>query len=211
MKIALFGATGGVGLEFLRQSTDYPFDISAIDCQPEKLCGEFPYLKKIPASIYEYEVLREAVRGFDVVLSLVGVPVVSKVGEPNILYERVAENLIRLCRENKIPRLVVLTSGEAIEAKKDPWYFKYFLQSALRRSIYMDLLAMERMVRESGLNYTIVRSPFITCGKLTKDYRVIQDQWFTNGLDISGADLAHFLLECLKCEKTKYKTLGVSY
>lgn len=47
MKIALFGATGGTGLEFLRQSKNYNFDITAVVRSPEKLKDEFPNIKII--------------------------------------------------------------------------------------------------------------------------------------------------------------------
>ena len=59
MKIALFGATGGTGIEFLKQSSHYPYDITAVVRSPHKLGEAFADVKVIKASIDETETLIE--------------------------------------------------------------------------------------------------------------------------------------------------------
>lgn len=70
---------------------------------------------------------------------------------------------------------------------------------------------MEHIVTSSNLDYTIVRPPYLTKGKLTKKYRVIVDKWFEDDKDLSRADLAHYLLNCLEDDKISRRIVGVSY
>ena len=55
---------------------------------------------------------------------------------------------------------------------------------------------MERIVRASGLDWTIARPPRLTNGALTRAYGVADGRMpFGAGLTISRADVADFLLE----------------
>ena len=211
MKIALFGATGGTGIEFLKQSSHYPYDITAVVRSPHKLGEAFADVKVIKASIDETETLRAAVKDFDLVLSLVGISGILQARKPNALYQRTAQNLIRLCTENSIPRLMVVTSGGVVEATGEPWFFRYLLKPIFLKKMYDDMNIMEELVQQSGLNYTIVRPPFLTNGPLTKDYRVIYDQWFEDDKDLSRADLAHYLLEAIDDSRARNRIVGLSY
>lgn len=211
MKIALFGASGGTGLEFLKQSAHYPYDITAVVRSPHKLGNGFENLKVIKASIDEKALLKKSVKGFDSVISLVGISGLMQARKPNALYARTANNLIRLCKENNIPRLTVITSGGVVEATGEPWFFKYLLKPIFLKKMYDDMKVMEELVQKSGLNYTIVRPPYLTKGKLTKNYRVVYDQWFDDDKDLSRADLAHYLLESVDDNRTHNRIVGVSY
>ena len=118
---------------------------------------------------------------------------------------------IRLCTENSIPRLMVVTSGGVVEATGEPWFFRYLLKPIFLKKMYDDMNIMEELVQQSGLNYTIVRPPFLTNGPLTKDYRVIYDQWFEDDKDLSRADLAHYLLEAIDDSRARNRIVGLSY
>jgi putative NADH-flavin reductase len=62
---------------------------------------------------------------------------------------------------------------------------------------YADKDRQEEMIRESALDWTIVRPVILTNGNKTGTYRVLRDetQW-RNGL-ISRADVAHYLLDAV--------------
>jgi putative NADH-flavin reductase len=211
MKIALFGATGGTGIEFLTQSKDYNYDITAFVRSPEKLQGQFPDLKIVKASIDDYMVLKDTVKDFDIIISLVGLAGIMQARKPNALYERTAKNLIRLAQENHIKRLIVVTSGGVVEAPNEPWFFKHLLKPIFLNKMYDDMKVMEDLVLKSNLDYTIVRPPYLTKGKLTKQYRTIIDKWFEDDKDLSRADLAHYLLNCLTDTAISKRIVGISY
>lgn len=211
MKIALFGATGGTGIEFLTQSENYSYDITAFVRSPEKLKEQFPNLKLVKASIDDFEILKKEVVDFDVIVSLVGISGLLQARKPNAIYERTGKNLTKLATLNNIKRLIIVSSGGVVEAENEPWFFKYLLKPIFLNKMYEDMRIMENIVTSSDLDYTIVRPPYLTKGKLTKKYRVILDKWFDDDKDLSRADLAHYLLNCLDDKKISRRIVGVSY
>lgn len=211
LKVALFGATGGTGKEFVKQSSDYNVEITAFVRNPEKLSAEFPELKTIKCSIDDLEILREKVRDFDVIVSIVGVSGLFQARKPNAIYERTAKNLVKIAEENGISRFITVTSGGIEDAPNEPWFFRYLLKPLFLKNMYEDMKVMEKITKDSNLNYTIVRPPYLTNGKLTKNYQVIKDKWFDDDKDLSRADLAHYLLNCLSDKDIDRRIVGVSY
>jgi len=211
MKIALFGATGGTGIEFLTQSVNYSYDITAFVRSPEKLKEQFPNLKLVKASIDDFEILKKELVDFDVIVSLVGISGLLQARKPNAIYERTGKNLTKIATLNNIKRLIIVSSGGVVEAENEPWFFKYLLKPIFLNKMYDDMRVMENIITSSNLDYTIVRPPYLTKGKLTKKYRVILDKWFDDDKDLSRADLAHYLLNCLDDYKISRRIVGVSY
>jgi len=211
MKIALFGASGGTGIEFLNQSQNSNFEITAFLRSPEKLREQFPTLRMVKASIDEVDVLTQNTQGFDAIVSLVGISGLLQARKPNSIYERTARSLIKVSKENQIKKLIVVSSGGVVEAENEPWFFKHLLKPIFLNKMYDDMRIMEDLISKSGLNYTLVRPPYLTKGKLTKTYRTIIDSWFVDDKVLSRADLAHFLLDCINREDLTKKIVGVSY
>lgn len=211
MKIALFGATGGTGIEFLNQSQNYSYDITAFVRSPEKLKEQFPNLKLVKSSVDDIDVLKRELINFDVIVSLVGISGLLQARKPNSIYERTAKSLTQLATMNNIKRLIVVSSGGVVEAANEPWFFKYILKPIFLNKMYEDMRVMEKIILSSNLDYTIVRPPYLTKGKLTKKYRVILDKWFEDDKDLSRADLAHYLLNCIDDNSISKRIVGVSY
>lgn len=211
MKIALFGATGDTGLELIRQCVNYKYDLTAFVRNPDKLIYKYPELDVIKIDIDDYELLRNSVKDYDLIISLVGISGLIKAMNPNSLYERTAKNLIKLSTENNIKRLIVITSGGVVEAQNEPWFFKYLLKPIFLKKMYADMREMEKLILESNINYTIIRPPYLTKGKLTKNYRVILDNWFDDDKNLSRADLAHFILNNLENQTLFRRIVGLSY
>lgn len=211
MKVALFGATGGTGLAFLEQAAEQGVEVVAFARNPQPLQEKFPQLKVVRASIDDMGILLAEVKGFDAIVSVVGVNGLWAARKVNGLYEKTARNLLQVAQSNGIQRLVVVTSGGVIEAPGEPWFFRYLLKPFFLKAMYEDMLVMEALVQNSALNYTIVRPPFLTSGPLTGKYRVILDQWFDDDKDLSRQDLAHFLLRTLSDPSTVRHIAGVSY
>ena len=70
---------------------------------------------------------------------------------------------------------------------------------------------MEKFISDSDINFTIVRPPYLTNGPLTKNYRIILNDWFIDDKDLSRADLAHCLLSILGGTTLNRKFVGISY
>jgi hypothetical protein len=77
--------------------------------------------------------------------------------------------------------------------------------------MYADLRAMERLIRESDANWTIVRPPRLTDKPATGRYRWSVNSWLRNALSISRADVAHFMLHHLQDESTYRGVVEIAY
>ena len=77
--------------------------------------------------------------------------------------------------------------------------------------MYADLLRMEGIVKESALNWTIIRPPQLTDKPRTGKYRMAVNQFLKNGLKISRADTADFMLRHVRDEALCQSTVEIAY
>ena len=75
---------------------------------------------------------------------------------------------------------------------------------------YADLARMEDVLRESGLDWTIVRPPRLTDKPLTGKYRMAYGQNLRGGLLISRADVAHLMLHAVERPESIRQTIGIA-
>ncbi len=85
------------------------------------------------------------------------------------------------------------------------------LVKAIFRKHYADLALMEDILRDSGLDWTIVRPPQLTNKPLTGTYRTAYGQSVRRALSISRADVAHLMLRVLEQPETIRQAIGVAY
>ncbi len=69
---------------------------------------------------------------------------------------------------------------------------------------------MEDVLRASGLDWTAVRPPRLTNGRLTGNYRTALERNLPGGLVISRADVAHAMLAALRQPETIGHAIGVA-
>jgi uncharacterized protein YbjT (DUF2867 family) len=85
------------------------------------------------------------------------------------------------------------------------------LTKAALRKVFADLARMEDLLRDSGLDWTVVRPPRLTDKPVTGTYRTAQGQNLRRGLFISRADVAHLMLRVLGQPDTIHRTIGIAY
>jgi putative NADH-flavin reductase len=77
--------------------------------------------------------------------------------------------------------------------------------------MYADLKGMEQLVKESGIDWTIMRPPRLTDKPATGHYRFAINHFLKNCLNISRADVAHFMLNNITNEATYKATIEIGY
>ena len=85
------------------------------------------------------------------------------------------------------------------------------LIKTILRKHYADLALMEDLLRDSGLDWTIVRPPRLTDKPLTGTYRTAYGQNLRRGVFISRADVAHLMLRVLWQPETIKQAIGIAY
>jgi hypothetical protein len=65
------------------------------------------------------------------------------------------------------------------------------------KNMYTDLVRMEDIVSASNVNWTIVRPPRLTDKERTGQYKIAINKHLSNGLMLSRADTADYMLKHL--------------
>jgi uncharacterized protein YbjT (DUF2867 family) len=80
-----------------------------------------------------------------------------------------------------------------------------------RRRHYVDLALTKDILRDSDLEWTVIRPPRLLNGRLTRKYRMAYEQNVRAGMFISRADVAHHMLEVLNHPETAHRVIGIAY
>jgi uncharacterized protein YbjT (DUF2867 family) len=76
--------------------------------------------------------------------------------------------------------------------------------------VYADLALMEDSLRDSGLDWTVVRPPQLTDKPLTGRYRTAYGQNIRGGWSVPRADVAHLMLGVLGQPETIHQVIGIA-
>jgi putative NADH-flavin reductase len=87
---------------------------------------------------------------------------------------------------------------------------KYIIQKLLKY-MYADLRIMEKRIKESGLDWTIIRPPQLVDKPRTGNYRISINTFLKNGLKISRADVAHYIISNIANKQTYQTTIEIAY
>ncbi len=153
MKIAVFGATGGVGSAFIRQAVAVEHRIHALVRDTARLTVSSPLLEVRVGDVLDIENVIALVEGCDAVFCTLGN---TEDNPPNVVSDGTA-NIVRTMEERGPRRLVIISSLGVGDSKNQvPFFFKVLAATLLRRSM-QDKERQEIVVRDSGLDWTIIR------------------------------------------------------
>src|SRR2546426_11523391 len=152
VKIAVVGSTGRTGRLVLNEGLRRGFAMTAFTRRPANLAGVPGLAAVVSGDARNLEDVRRAVHGQDAVISIVS----SEGLGPTTVMSDVMRAEVAAMREERVRRLVVV-SVSAIEGRR-PWILINLVRWMLRKP-YADFGRMERLVRESGLDWAIGRPP----------------------------------------------------
>lgn len=204
MRITVFGANGGTGRLLVAQAIDAGHEVVAVTRHPEA----FPVsidrdaaqgaLSVFAGDATDFDSTLAAIRGSDAVLSSLGLPYSRK---PITIYSVGTANIVRAMGRAAVGRLAVVSSSATDPAvghldSGGGFFFERVLKPVIGgtfgKTLYADMLRMESLVRESDLDWTIVRPSGLFHTDGVTDYLTGID--FVKGQYTSRADLADFLL-----------------
>lgn len=223
MKITVFGATGGVGQQVVKQAVAAGHDVVAVVRNPQKLPERVTFVRADLSTATVDQVVR-AVRKSDAVLSCLG-PRSRAEAQAGIV--TTATRLIIDATKEAGPRRLIVISAVPVGTTASParpnppasdpgdgWMVTNVMTPIVKtvfKNVYRDLAAMEDIVRESGLDWTIARPPRLLDKKLTGQYRTHAFQNLPGGRAIGRADLAHFMLAAVQRQETVGQAVRVTY
>lgn len=210
MELTVFGATGGIGREIVRQALAEGHGVTAVVRDPARLPVTGAGLRVVTTALTDPEPLRAAVAGRDAVLSGLGprrrkdAGIATKVTRP-VLRAMEAEGVRRFVAVSAAP-LGPVPEGETLFGR-----ITTPLVSALLRPVYDDLREMEDEMRRSATDWTAVRPPKLNDKPLTGVYRTALGANLRGGHSIGRADVAHAMLAAIGDTATVKQAFGVAY
>ena len=209
MKLVIFGASGGTGRHIVEQALNQGYEVTAFVRNPEKLKLEQENLEVIQGDVMELAAVEKAVEGQDAVLCALGMPAMNK----DKLRAKGTKNIIRAMKKNAVKRLIC-QSGLGIGKSRDilPFHYRAFILPLILRNVFADHEVQEQYIKNSGLDWVIVRPANLTDKQATGAYQHGFSKLAKSmTLKISRSDVAAFMLQQIKGNEYLHKTPAISY
>ncbi|MEP6903943.1 MAG: SDR family oxidoreductase [Actinomycetota bacterium] len=209
MKLILFGATRGTGRQFIEQALAEGHTLTAVVRNPAAFELRHDNLKTVQGDVMDFASVEQALQNYDAVLSAIGSPASKK----DTVRSEGTRNIIRAMEKIGVRRLISLSSLGVGESRVMlPFLLKYLIVPLFLRHAFADHEVQEKYIRESRLDWTIIRPAALTDEPLTGIYRdgfPVSEKGLK--LKISRADVADFMLKQLNDERYFRQTPGISY
>jgi len=209
MKLLVFGATGGTGRELLKQALDQGHDVAAYARNPAKIDDiKHEKLQVIQGDVLDQAAVERAVEGQEAVLAAIGAG-----AKRTNLREKGTRNIVEAMQKKGVRRFICQSSFGVGESRDElPFFTKYIVVSVFLRHAFADHERQEVVVKQSSLDWTIVRPPYLMEGSRTGAY---QHGLTTKDMRIDGkisrADVADFMLKQVTDNTYLHQTPWVSY
>jgi putative NADH-flavin reductase len=165
--IFVVGATARMAPEIMQQALDQGRRVTGFARSPEKIQIKHPNFTAVKGDILDLASLLNALRGDEVVISLVG-PRVEPGIEPGYIdvYSVGAATVISAMRMKGNKRLLITTSGGTEQVPKEKPTNGNRIDEIVwkNRNLYGDMQRSEKIVAVSGLEYVVLRPRFLGGG-----------------------------------------------
>ncbi len=209
MKILIIGATRGIGLQVLLQALAEDHDVTVLARNPQKLALEHERLQVVRGDICENNAVSSATEGQDAVVSCIGIRPTRK---PVSVFSAGIKNVLKAMDQHRVRRLIGVTGIGAGDSRgHGGFFYDKIFQPMLLKTIYENKDQEESLIKDSQVNWIIVRPGFLTNGPMTGSYRVLTDMTDVKAGKISRADVAHFILNQLDSSEYLSQTPMLTY
>ncbi len=200
MKIIIFGATGRTGLPLMTQALAAGHEVTAFVRNPNKIQIGHAKLRIVRGDLDDAVGIEAAIAGQDAVLSALG-PIPA--GRKDVMGVAFT-NIIAAMQKTGVKRLISLTGAGVSQPGDEPKLINKFISLMLNlisKDTIIDSSEHARLVRDSNLDWTIVRVPMLTDvpanGPAERNVRVGM-VGINDGMRIARSDVAAFMLKVLE-------------
>lgn len=190
MKIAIIGATRGIGLELVKLALAAGHEVTALVRNYTRMPITDSRLKLMQGDALDWKSIATLVQGQDVVCSCLGTTNVTK---KITMFSKCAENLAKTLKAEQL--LITVTGLGAGDSKGHCGFlYDYFFLPVVLKRMYADKDIEEDIIRTKLDCWIIVRPGFLNNGPRTGTYRALTNLNGIHGGKISRADVADFIL-----------------
>jgi len=210
MKIIIFGSTGGTGSELIKQALEQGHEVTAFARNPEKIIQTHEKLSVIEGDVLNNLSVEKAVQGHDAVLCSLGM---SNIMDKSRLRARGTKHIVQAMEKMNMKKLICQSSlGTGDSYNLLPFHYKYLIAPLFMKKLYEDHSAQEKHIKNSQLEWIIVRPAVLSNGEHTGNYKYgLTSKNIKIKAKISRADTADFMLKQLTDNAFLYKAPYISY
>ena len=205
MNVAIVAASGMTGTQTIEQALAAGHNVIGLARTPENIVSDDPRVTKRRADAFDEASIIDGLEGADAVITSVGKRDLRD--KRYNLSTAAHAAVLKGMQKHNIKRLIVVSSTGAAQIKRDGLRRNIYL--FLRRKYYRDMYEMELQVMASDLDVTIVRAPLLVDGDADGNYRVEEQEIYPVGINITRANLAHFLIKELDSNQWNKRVIAV--
>jgi putative NADH-flavin reductase len=205
--VLVIGASRGVGLETVKRALRAGHSVRAMARSASAIRLRDPEFEKVDGDALDQHAIERALAGVNVVIQTLGVsPSPDLIFGGTRLFSAATRILVNAMEASAVKRLICVTGFGAGDSRGRGGVFYNAGLCLILGRIYADKDAQELIIRQSRLDWTIVRPTILTDGARTGAYRVLVDprDW-RSGL-ISRTDVADFLVKQANDASLVHKT-----
>ncbi|MPY60389.1 NAD(P)-dependent oxidoreductase [Streptomyces spongiae] len=190
MKLLILGATGPTGRHLVDLAIAAGDTVTVLARRPKALNDLAGRVHAVAGDATSQVDVANAMTGQDVVISALGRSTSVRADD---LFTRAAEAVIGAAKEKGVSRLVWLSSFGVGDTYRSASPVQKVMYRTFLRNIYANKEISERVIRSSGLDWTLVYPTMLTKGPAKGSYLVGERLPMKGNPSISRADVADFL------------------
>ncbi|GFG63021.1 NmrA family transcriptional regulator [Mycobacterium kubicae] len=210
MKIAMFGANGQTGRLATSLALEAGHQVIAVTRRPREFPLADPRLTVAEADVRDAAAVAPLVTGVDAVISTLGVTFTRELVDT---YSVGTANIVAGMRAARTRRLIVVSSTAAYPTRRTdaPLLLRLvepIITKTIGKTVYEDIRRMETLVRDSGLDWTVVRPSGLF--DLTAPTAYVSGEVDPVGAFTARIDLADYLVSLAADSTMARRTVIVS-
>lgn len=204
MRILILGATGRTGRLLLTEALARGHQVNVLVSHKSRLTVSPDRVSAFEGTPLNRYTLAEAVRGCDAILSTLNISRTSdfpwaKLRTSVDFLSLSMKNIIEVAEEQQVSRIIITTAWGVAETRKDiPLWFSLLIKYSNIRYPYKDHELQENLLKQSGMDWTIVRPVGLTDLNKKRKVQVSFDNTPKPTLTISRLRTANFMLDALE-------------
>ena len=208
MKILILGATGSVGRHLVPQALERGNEVTALVRDTRKVSLRNPRLRLVEGDALDSAAVERAVEDQEAVIYSLGV----ENTKPTTLFSDSTRLLIAAMEKHGVRRLIAITGIGAGDSRGHGGFlYDHLIFPLFTKHRYADKDRQEALIRNSSLDWIIVRPAAYSNGGRRGDFRVVTDLEGVIMRSISRADVAAFVLAQLTSDTYLKKTPLIGY
>ncbi len=214
MKILILGATGRTGKLVLSAALESGDEVHCLVRDSQKVTPS-PNLMIFEGDTTSSKDLADSMEGCEAVISVLNISRTSDfpwapVRSPHDLLSKTMSNVIAVANDLGIKRVSICSAWGANESLNDiPFWFKAMIRFSNIGVAFKDHERQENLLKDSELDWTIVRPVGLSNSSAKEEIQESYDNQPKPNLLISRKSTANFLLESIRRNDLKLKTVTI--